>query len=56
MQIREAGADDLGAITAIYNDVLLSSAAIYSDTPATLEDRTAWWLERRRLGYRCWSR
>ena len=51
MQIREAGVDDLSAMTTIYNDVLLSSTAIYSDTAATLEDRTTWWLERRRLGY-----
>ena len=51
MEIREAGAGDLPAITSIYNDVLRSSTAIYSDTPATLEDRTAWWFERRRLGY-----
>ena len=51
MHIREALPDDLNALTTIYNEVLLTSTAIYSDTPATVEDRTAWWLERRRLGY-----
>jgi L-amino acid N-acyltransferase len=51
VQIRDAGLLDLGAITAIYNEVLTSSTAIYSDQLTTLEERTAWWKARREQGY-----
>jgi L-amino acid N-acyltransferase YncA len=33
---------DLAALTAIYNDVIATSAAIYRDDPVTVEDRAAW--------------
>src|ERR1700677_2227740 len=51
MEIRDAVESDFGPITAIYNDVLTNSTAIYSDRPATLEQRIAWWGERKRLQY-----
>src|SRR6185503_2097384 len=50
MEIRDATSDDLPAILAIYNHVIATSTAIYSDKPATLDDRTAWW--RARVGQR----
>lgn len=46
MQIREAVQSDFEEITAIYNDVLTNSAAIYSDRPAGVSDRVAWWRAR----------
>jgi L-amino acid N-acyltransferase YncA len=39
MEIRDAVLDDFDAITAIYNDVLMGSTAIYSNQPVTTEDR-----------------
>jgi L-amino acid N-acyltransferase len=48
MQIRDAVDSDFDEITAIYNEVLMNSNAIYNDRPATREDRHAWW--RARLG------
>jgi phosphinothricin acetyltransferase len=49
--IRDATEADLPAILDIYNDVLATSTAIFSDTPTTLEDRLAWFRGRRQLGY-----
>jgi phosphinothricin acetyltransferase len=42
MEIRDAVPEDFKQITAIYNEVLTHSTAIYNDRPATLEDRIAW--------------
>jgi len=42
MTIRDALEEDLPEISAIYNDVLMSSTAIYRDEPATVADRLAW--------------
>ena len=47
MQIREATEDDLPDILAIYNHVIASSNAVYTETPATLDDRRAWFTARR---------
>ena len=46
MQIRDAIEADFEEITAIYNDVLTHSTAIYNDRPAGLADRIAWWRSR----------
>lgn len=46
MQIREAVEADFEQITAIYNDVLTHSTAIYNDRPATVADRLSWWQSR----------
>lgn len=46
MQIRDAVQADFEEITAIYNDVLTHSTAIYNDRPATVADRIAWWRAR----------
>ena len=47
MPIRPATEADLPAITAIYNEVIATSTAIYMDDPVTLEDRRAWFRGRR---------
>ena len=49
--IRHAEEDDLGGILAIYNEVIASSTAVYTETPASLDDRRAWWAERRAQGF-----
>ncbi len=46
MQIRDAVQADFDEITAIYNEVLTNSTAIYNDRPATVADRIAWWRAR----------
>ena len=51
MIIRDALEEDFAAITAIYNEVLLNTTAIYRDAPATVEERIAWWQARRQQGY-----
>ena len=51
MIIREAIENDLASITAIYNDVLLNSTAIYAEQPATVGERIAVWQSRRQLNY-----
>lgn len=51
MPIRPATEDDLPAITAIFNEVIATTAAIYADDPFSLEDRAAWFAARRAMGY-----
>jgi L-amino acid N-acyltransferase YncA len=51
MIIRHAIEDDLPAITAIYNDVLLNSTAIYRDEPATVAERAGFWRSRKEQDY-----
>jgi L-amino acid N-acyltransferase len=51
LEIRDAVEADLAEITAIYNEVLTNSTAIYNDRPATREERIAWWTARREQGY-----
>jgi phosphinothricin acetyltransferase len=50
-KIRNAVQTDFDQITAIYNDVLTNSTAIYNDRQATCEERIAWWRERQQQGY-----
>jgi L-amino acid N-acyltransferase len=49
--IRDAREDDLPAVLQIYNEVMATSTAIYSEQPSTLEDRIAWWQGRVSAGY-----
>jgi L-amino acid N-acyltransferase len=49
--IRHAEESDLPGILAIYNDVIASSTAVYTETPASLDDRRTWWAERRAQGF-----
>jgi L-amino acid N-acyltransferase len=51
MIVRDAVERDLAAILDIYNDVIATSTAIYRDTPATLDDRLAWWRAKREPGF-----
>jgi L-amino acid N-acyltransferase len=51
LTIREAVETDIDQLTAIYNEVLTTSTAVYSDRPATLEERLAWWRSRREQSY-----
>jgi phosphinothricin acetyltransferase len=49
--IRDAAVDDLESIVAIYNDVIAASTAVYTDRPATVEERRAWMDARRTSGF-----
>lgn len=51
MEIRDAIVADVPSILAITNDVIATSTAIYTETPATLEEREAWLRARQDLGY-----
>jgi len=51
MEVREARVDDLPGLLAIYNEVIATSTAIYTEQPATLDDRVAWWNARVAQGY-----
>jgi len=51
MTIRDAVDGDLPEITAIYNEVLMTSTAIYRDEPATVAERLAWWQARVQQDY-----
>jgi len=50
-RIRPAAEADLPALTAIYNQVIASSTAVYSDDPVDVADRLAWWIARTGQGY-----
>jgi L-amino acid N-acyltransferase YncA len=50
MLIEDAIESDLPEIVAIYNDVIATSTAIFSDQPVTVEDRLQWLRSRRALG------
>ncbi|MGA7110777.1 MAG: N-acetyltransferase family protein [Terracidiphilus sp.] len=51
MQIRDAVEVDFEQITAIYNEVLTHSTAIYNDRPFTIEERLTWWRSRQDQAY-----
>ena len=51
LQISDATEADLAGLLAIYNDVIATSTAIYSDLPVTLEERRQWWRSRTAQGY-----
>jgi L-amino acid N-acyltransferase len=51
VMIRDATEADVPAILAIYNDVLATSTAIFSEIPSTLEDRLQWFRSRRASGH-----
>ena len=42
---------DLDGITAIYNDVIATSTAVFRDDRVTVEERRAWLVERRAKGF-----
>ena len=51
MILREAREDDLPGILAIYNDAVLTTTAIWNDTPVDLANRRAWLEDRHAKGY-----
>jgi L-amino acid N-acyltransferase len=51
MQIRDAAPTDFDEITAIYNEILSNSTAIYDDRKVTCQDRLAWRNARLAQGY-----
>ena len=51
MEIRHASSDDLPGLLAIYNDVVATSTAIFSERPSSLDDRQQWLDARTALGY-----
>lgn len=51
LTIRPAGEADLPAILAIYNAVIATTTAVYSEAPVTLEDRQGWLESKRRRGF-----
>lgn len=51
MLVRPAERSDLPGILAIYNDVVATSTAIYTDSPSTLGERAEWFESRKRQGY-----
>ena len=51
LAIRDATQDDLEGLVAIYNEVIATSTAIYSNLPVNLEERRAWWRSRTAQGY-----
>jgi L-amino acid N-acyltransferase len=44
--VRDAGEADLAELVAIYNEVLATSTAIFTDVPSTLAERREWWRAR----------
>ena len=51
MDIREAAAQDLAGMLAIYNDVVATSTAIYRDIPMPFDEYERWWRARVDQGY-----
>jgi phosphinothricin acetyltransferase len=51
MDIRDASEADLAGLTAIYNEVIATSTAIYAEEPVALAERRLWWQARRAQGY-----
>ena len=51
MDVRDATEEDLPGILAIYNDVIATSTAIYTESAVTLADRAEWMRARLEQGY-----
>lgn len=49
--LRAAQAADLPALLDIYNDVIATSTAIYTEAPTTLDERRTWFDARRGAGF-----
>ncbi|KPW48348.1 putative Phosphinothricin N-acetyltransferase [Pseudomonas syringae pv. philadelphi] len=49
--IRDALADDLPGILAIYNDAVLNTTAIWNEQPVDLANREAWYTSRQAQAY-----
>jgi len=49
--VRPATEDDLGAIVAIYNNVIETSSTIWSESLSTIEERLNWLTDKTAAGY-----
>lgn len=49
--LRDAAESDIDAVVAIYNDVIATSTAVYTDRPSSREERLAWMEARRKAGF-----
>ena len=50
-RVRDATADDVPAMLAIYNEIVANSTAIYSFKPASLDERREWFRARTGAGW-----
>ena len=51
MHIRDATEADIAGLTAIYNEVIATSTAIYAEEPVAPGERRLWWRARLAQGY-----
>jgi L-amino acid N-acyltransferase len=51
MEIRDSEEADLPGVLAIYNEVIATSTAVYTDVPVTLQDRRLWRQARLASGF-----
>lgn len=51
MHIKDAGAVDIDGITAIYNDAVTNTTAIWNEVEVDTANRAAWLTDRQRQGY-----
>ena len=51
MQVRDARDGDLESVTAIYNDAVLNTTAIWNEVAVDIANRRAWLADRERAGY-----
>ncbi|WP_334182618.1 GNAT family N-acetyltransferase [Novosphingobium sp.] len=51
MQVRDARDGDLEGVTAIYNDAVLNTTAIWNEVAVDIANRRAWLADRERAGY-----
>ena len=49
--VREAGVGDLEGLTAIYNEVIANSTAVFSDRPVSVQERGTWLAGRQGDGF-----
>jgi phosphinothricin acetyltransferase len=51
MEILDATAADIPGLLTLYNDVIATSTAVFTNDPVTLDDRMSWWRQRVAQGY-----
>jgi phosphinothricin acetyltransferase len=51
MQVRDARDGDLESVTAIYNDAVLNTTAIWNEVAVDIANRRAWLADREHAGY-----
>ncbi len=51
MQVRDANTDDIDGITAIYNDAVANTTAIWNEVVVDATNRATWLADRQRAGY-----